>query len=360
MTSASHYLIFDLNQCRYGIATSAVQEIFFLPALIPIAEAPADIVGILNLRGEILPVIDLNRRFGRMGQPYQLTNSVIVLQADNLRAGVIVDRVYDVELIQRDRTPIDLTYGRGEHLSTQRFVTDLVEVGAQIVTLLDAAQILRYSETLQVTDTEMAVATASVPDIRDRAPVTHAADPNTYPIAGFAQVSPAAWQAFQQRAENLRYRTEQVSKVGLQPFAVVNLQGELFGIGLDAIHEFTEIQMITPIPCCPQHIVGNINLRGEVVTLIDISYALNLTNNGIQKHQAMLIHLDGIVAGIAVDEVLDVVYVNPRDVQPIPAALHTGHDEYLDGVAPYRSSSMSLLDLPKLFLKGSLVVNEEV
>ncbi|WP_448562602.1 chemotaxis protein CheW [Trichothermofontia sp.] len=360
MTLASHYLIFELNQCRYGVNTSAVQEIFFLPALIPVAEAPPDIVGILNLRGEILPVIDLNRRFGRPSRPYQLTDSVIVLQTDNHRAGIIVDRVYDVEPVQRDRTPVDLTYGRGEHLSAQRFVTDLVEVGEQIVALLDAAQILRYSETMQVSDAERAVATASEAEISDR---THAADPtnpNAYPIPGFAQVSPAAWQAFQQRAENLRYRTEQASKVGLQPFAVANLQGELFGIGLDAIHEFTEIQMITPIPCCPQHIVGNINLRGEVVTLIDISYALDLTNNGLQKHQAMLVHLNQIVAGIAVDEVLDVVYVNPKEIQPIPAALHTGHDEYLNGVAPYQGSWMSLLDLPKLFLKGSLVVNEEV
>lgn len=360
MISTCHYLIFDLNHCRYGIATQAVQEIFFLPALIPVAEAPPDIVGIINLRGEILPVIDLNRRFGRPSRSYQLTDSVIVLQTDTLRAGIIVDRVYDVEAVTGDRAPVDLTYGRREQTATQRFVTDLVDLGDQIVTLLDAEQILRYSETVQMTDADGAVAIAPGAEISDRAHTADLADPSAYPIAGFAQVSPQAWQAFQQRAQNLRNRTEEASKVGLQPFAVVNLQGELFGIDLDAIHEFTEIQTITPIPCCPHHIVGNINLRGEVVTLVDISTALNLAHNGLQKHQAMLIHLDQLVAGIAVDEVLDVVYVNPRDIQTIPAALHTGHDEYLDGVAPYRGSSMSLLDLPKLFLKGNLVVNEEV
>lgn len=360
MISTGYYLIFDLNHCRYGIATQAVQEIFFLPALIPVAEAPPDIVGMLNLRGEILPVIDLNRRFGRPSRPYQLTDSVIVLQADTLRAGIIVDHVYDVEAVMGDRAPVDLTYGRGEQTFAQRFVTDLVDLGDQIVTLLDAEQILRYSERVPMTDAEVTVAVSDEAEFGDRAQAPDLADSLAYPIAGFAQVSPQAWQAFQQRAQNLRTRTEEASKIGLQPFAVIKLQGELFGVDLDTIHEFTEIQTITPIPCCPPHIVGNMNLRGEVVTLIDISTVLNLANNGLQKHQAMLIHLDQLVAGIAVDEVLDVVYINPRDIQPIPAALHTGHDEYLDGVAPYRDRSMSLLDLPKLLLKGNLVVNEEV
>ncbi len=364
MISASHYLIFDLNQCRYGVATQAVQEIFFLPALIPVAEAPPDIVGILNLRGEILPVIDLNRRFGRAGRPYQLTDSVIVLQAANLRAGVIVDRVYDVELVENDRQPVDLTYGRGEALSTHRFITDLVEVGTQIVTLLDAGQILRYAENLPTTAAEAAMSADGLPELVDTLGAVRSLQDNigvtVSPIQGFVQVSVDTWQVFQQRANSLRSRTEQESKVGLQPLAVINLQGELFGIGLDAIHEFTEIQTITPIPCCPPHIVGNINLRGEVVTLIDISHTLHLATNAVPKNKAMLVHLDELVAGIAVDEVLDVIYINPRDVQPIPTALHTGHDEYLEGVAPYYKQSMGILDLPKVFLKGNLVVNEEV
>ncbi len=375
MTSASHYLIFDLNQCRYGVTTSAVQEIFFLPALIPVAEAPPDIVGILNLRGEILPMIDLNRRFGRPGRSYQLTDSVIVLQTENSRAGIIVDRVYDVKEVQRDRQPVDLTYGRGELLSNHHFIIDLVEVGTQIVTLLDAVQILRYTDRLNRGEAEAALLGAEVPaapEIVDalgemssphdarRQGYCDANAPAVSPIPGFAQVGAEVWQIFQQRANSLRSRAEQESKAGLQPLAVINLQGELFGIGLESIHEFTDIHTITPIPCCPNHIIGNINLRGEVVTLIDISHILNLATNGMPKSQAMLIHLDQLIAGVAVDKVLDVIYVDPRHIQPIPTALHTGHDEFLEGIAPYYDQSMGVLDLPKVFLKGNLVVNEEV
>ncbi|UZQ52860.1 chemotaxis protein CheW [Trichothermofontia sichuanensis B231] len=384
LTSACHYLIFDLNQCRYGINTSAVQEIFFLPALVPVAEAPPDIVGVLNLRGEILPVMDLNRRFGRPSRPYQLTDSVIVLQTDNSRAGIIVDRVYDVEEVQRDRQAVDLTYGRGEPLNNQHFVIDLVEIGTQIVTLLDVVQILQYSDRLSQADTEATLLETALPATAAEATaeiVDATAEPSSAqsgphdalhqrgddvcvsavsPIPGFAQVSPEVWEIFQQRARSLRSRTEQESKVGLQPLAVINLQGELFGIDLANIHEFTDIHTITPIPCCPSHIVGNINLRGEVVTLVDISHALNLPMNGAAKTKAMLIHLDELVAGVVVDDVLDVIYVDPHDVQPIPTALHTGHDEFLEGVAPYYNQSMGILDLPKIFLKGNLVINEEV
>ena len=64
---------------------------------------------------------------------------------------------------------------------------------------------------------------------------------------------------------------EQGALLGL---AVVELGDELFGVELAAVQEFCEIVQLTPIPCCPPHILGAISLRGDLVTLIDPRAAL--------------------------------------------------------------------------------------
>jgi purine-binding chemotaxis protein CheW len=60
------YLTFNFNNLLYGVDALLVQEIFYLPELTPVVEAPEDIVGLLNLRGKILPVMHLGTRLGRV------------------------------------------------------------------------------------------------------------------------------------------------------------------------------------------------------------------------------------------------------------------------------------------------------
>jgi purine-binding chemotaxis protein CheW len=68
--------------------------------------------------------------------------------------------------------------------------------------------------------------------------------------------------------------------------------------------------------------------------------------------------LGSLVAGVVVDEVFDVVYVQPTEIASSPAAIHSSDNEYLKGIARYQDSMMSLLDLPKLLTQGELVVNQ--
>ena len=101
------FLIFKLNQYRYGVETPAVQEIFLLPELTLVEAAPDDIVGVLNLRGNILPVMDLSLRFGHQSTRYQITDSVIVLEWQGLRVGIIVSyRTKTTRLIALLKIPL--------------------------------------------------------------------------------------------------------------------------------------------------------------------------------------------------------------------------------------------------------------
>lgn len=166
---------------------------------------------------------------------------------------------------------------------------------------------------------------------------------------------------FRERAEKLRRSTESSDFTKMIPLAVIGLNGEYFGLDLQVVREFTDIRNVTPIPCCPPHIVGNMNLRGEIVTLIDIRSVLNmpLAAPGTAS-KAIVIHVDEVVAGVPVNEVFDVTYLRASDVAPVPAAVQMGGSEYLLGTAPYSEKMLSILDLPKIFTKGELAVNEEV
>ncbi len=102
------------------------------------------------------------------------------------------------------------------------------------------------------------------------------------------------------------------------------------------------------------------NLRGEIVTLVDIRSALKMPVTASNTAKAVVIQVDRVVAGLPVDEVFDVMYLRTSDVKPVPAAIHSSSDEFIRGTAAYLEKMLSILDLTKILTKGELVVNEEV
>lgn len=350
------YLIFTFNGLRYGIATSAVQEIFFLPELMPIDEAPRDIVGILNLRGEILAVMDLNLRFGQRSLNYKITDSIIVLQWETLKLGAIVNQVHEVQDIPAEAISTQITYGRQISGKSHHFLAGVAKTEGELVMLLDSAQLIQHSDAIETT-----TSTDNNTLIHNGKTEAVATNVGTLETRRFCpDATPEERAIFRERAENLMRSTDGQDLTGLMPIAVIGLNDEYFGLDLNLVREFTDIRDITPIPCCPDRIIGNMNLRGEIVTLVDIRRTLNLPVSGMKAAlKAMVVHLDDLVAGIAIEEVCDVMYLHPSQVTPVPAAVHSANDEYLRGTAPYRHKMMSLLDLPKILSQGELEVNEE-
>lgn len=332
------YLLFTLDGLHYGLAAEVVQEIFFLPALTSVPESGPEVAGVLNLRGQLLPVLNLKVCLGKPRRPNTLDQAVILVKYDNHRLGLVVDDIQNVEDIATSdiSTHLDTPYiGKAERSMT----TGLAKFGKHIIILLNPETLVQgYAA------------------IHEEAPPTELdATENTF----MAQFGPQAQMVLQERAEGLAQISQDESFSGLSALAVVSLEGERFALGLESVHEFTEVPQITPIPCCPPHIVGNMNLRGEILTLVDIRRFLNLATSAERKpDKAVVMRLGSLVAGVVVDDVFDVVYVQPSEIASIPAAIHSSDNEYLKGIARYQDSMMSLLDLPKLLTQGELIVNQ--
>ncbi|MEG5065073.1 chemotaxis protein CheW [Microcoleus sp. B3-A4] len=371
------YLIFEQNGFLCGIEACYVLEIFFLPELTAIAEAPQDIVGAIDLRGEILPVMDLNLRFGYAWQEYALTDSTIVIEWQESKVGIIVNQVREVKELSEDAITSQLSYGRDNSEASHHFVAGFARCEADIIMLLNLDRLIRYSPQKSEKSWPVSPSNAGNQQIAGESDTESlqwqinakllAKNPqglsNRHVFR--PQATPEEKAIFQSRANNLRLRGERENDAAINmSLAVFVLNGEYFGIPLDVVREFTDINQVTPVPCTPDRIVGNMNLRGEILTLIDIRSVLNMSLNMLETanylSKAIVVEVADLVAGIVVDEILDIIYLNVSEMAAVPAALHSANREYLRGTAIYGEKMMAILNLQKLLTKGGVVVDEEV
>lgn len=346
MTTKS-YVIFNLHDTRYAIAAETVTEIFLLPELIPIAEAPADIIGLLNLHNLYVPIMHLDLRFGHRFDRCHLTDSVIVVESPDLQVGVIVHQVETVVDIDDQYIQVDLDYGREKDIH-QAFVKGVINLDDEMIILLNVVNLVRHPNALEaLVDSEKPESKleSSGKDFKD-----------FYDLY-FPAASSKTREILHQRAVSLKEAEDDTDSKELIPIAVVSINGDYFGLDLEIVREFTKIRRVTTIPYCPSHIIGNMNLRGEILTLIDIRQPLNLTcNNYQQSAQAVVIEVDDIVAGIAVEEVFDVVDFRLEELKSVPVATDTNTAAYLKGMVDYRDRPLNIIDLPKLLTQGAMTV----
>ena len=142
--------------------------------------------------------------------------------------------------------------------------------------------------------------------------------------------------------------------------AVVSLNSECLCVELEAVREFSRIHNFTPVPCCPEHIAGNMNLRGNVLTVIDIRGLLNMQAGKISESKKVIVADAGEFSiGIIIDEILDVISLNASDIVPVPSSVRALNEKFVKGAAPYGDRMAALLDLKEILAWEGLIVNEE-
>lgn len=331
-----------------------MQEIFFLPELTPVAQAPPDIAGFLTLRGDILPVMDLNVRFGYSSPSYSLTDSLIVLEWESVRLGIIANRVDAIETFDSDAITTNLSCGRDSVTTPAPFLAGIAQLRGEMVMLLNLETLIRYSESLEAEfrNQEEDTARGEV----EKSPPSTSHSPHFCPEATGEERA-----IFRERAIKLCQPLPISDLDNALSLAVIGLGGEYFGVELELVREFTETRKVTPIPCCPAYIMGNINIRGEVVTLIDICIVLNLPITSSKTvSKVMVVQVEDTIAGITVDEIVEVIYLNPNQTMAVPAALNSSDRESLRGTAPYRGQTIGILDLSQILMNENLILEEYV
>ena len=137
------FLTFALSSEEYGIEILRVREIIGLMDITTVPQTPDYMKGVINLRGKVIPVVDLRLKFSMLEEEPTQETCVIVVEVDNTSIGIIVDSVSEVSDISGG--DIEEAPGVGQGIDTS-FITGLGKVKDKIIILLDIEKVLSSEE----------------------------------------------------------------------------------------------------------------------------------------------------------------------------------------------------------------------
>ena len=137
-------VVFDVAGEHYGVDIAAVESIIKMQTITVVPRAPAFVEGVINLRGKVLPVIDLRKRFGLARESNTRDTRIVVVEMGGTTVGMTVDGVSEVLRINDDAieppSPIVTTV-------ESSFIKGIAKVGERLVILLDLSRVLSTQET---------------------------------------------------------------------------------------------------------------------------------------------------------------------------------------------------------------------
>jgi len=129
-----------------------------------------------------------------------------------------------------------------------------------------------------------------------------------------------------------------------------SLGNEEFAARTNQIKEITKMIEITKMPKAPSFIEGVINLRGQVIAVIDLAKQLDLpTSERGEETRNMVVDMDGNIVGMIVDTVTEVLKISTENIDPTPPLIESRVDtRYIEGIGKLEDRLFVLLDLKKV------------
>lgn len=128
-----------------------------------------------------------------------------------------------------------------------------------------------------------------------------------------------------------------------------HLAGETYGVNVMQVQEVLRYTEIAPVPGAPLYVIGIINLRGNVVTVIDTRNRFGLSPGEITDNtRIVIIEAEKNVVGILVDSVAEVVYLRQSEVETAPNVGNEESAKFIQGVCHKNNELLILIELDKL------------
>ena len=138
-TQRGKYLTFSVGREEYGIEIRYVTEIIGIQEITEVPELPGYLKGIINLRGKIIPVMDVRMRFRMEGREYNDRTCIVVVDVGEVAVGLIVDRVLEVLSIEEADIVAPPDGKSGFH---NRYVNNIGKTGKSVKLLLDCEKLI--------------------------------------------------------------------------------------------------------------------------------------------------------------------------------------------------------------------------
>ncbi|MDX1960135.1 MAG: chemotaxis protein CheW [Leptospiraceae bacterium] len=330
-----NFLVFEVNNSIYAIPSASVIELIWLPELKPVESSPFYIVGYFNFRGIFLSVIDLSLRQGMKTKRYSIQDRILVIEFNGNKFGIHINEVFNVVDIKISNSIRN--DNRGNDSSITSFILQ-TEFGMTEVLNLEK---LLESPTNQIQKNENFN--------------------QSYINKLFSGISEKDKDTLVKRRISYAKQTAIEEYSSLLSVVIFKLGEEYFSIELKYILEFSNGEGIAKIPCVPKHIIGCLNLRGDILILLDLLYMIQSESIDLSEHKKIIVIKHGeMVAGFAVDKLIDVVYLSKDQILGTPIDRKNNTKEFLKGSCMHDSNMVGMLDIEKIFNYENLFVEEFV
>ncbi len=135
----TQWVTFKLDGETYGVNVMEVQEVLRVTDIAPVPGAPGYVLGIINLRGNVVSVLDTRRRFGLQTTESNDATRIVIIESGGQTVGIRVDAV--AEVLDVDSSEIEFSPDVGNEESS-RYISGMVSRGEELVILVDVSKII--------------------------------------------------------------------------------------------------------------------------------------------------------------------------------------------------------------------------
>ncbi len=304
------FLGFLLAGQDYALPLDAVAEVMAVPkAVVALPRTEAVLIGVFELRGEVLPVVSLRALLGLAERDAQADDRVVVVRIGGHRLALLVDRISVILRASREAVgPAPTLFNRASGEARIDSVLRLPD-GRGLVSILTPERVLaddRVSQLLAESTDQKDTAMAST-----------------------------------------------ISAMARERFLVIRLGEESYGLPIAAVDEVVRLpETLTRLPKAPAYVQGVMSLRGKVIPVIDQRQRFSVSGEAAgEARRVVVVTLDGLQAGFAVDAVARILEVEADDLMPAPELSSDG-DRLFDRAAKVeREGDVILLIDPRALLE---------
>ena len=145
--SIVQWVTFHLDNEKYGIKVMQVQEVLRMTEIAPVPGAPHYVMGIINLRGNVVTVIDTRKRFGLAETEADDSTRIVIVEADNNVVGILVDSVAEVVDLKMSDVETAPNVGNDE---SSKYIQGVSSQGDELLILVDVNKLLTDEEWQEV------------------------------------------------------------------------------------------------------------------------------------------------------------------------------------------------------------------
>lgn len=280
---------FNLGKEEYAIGIMQVQEIIRVPQIVKVPNCESYVEGVLSLRDQLLPIINLRVYFGMEHKEITNQTRILVANLGGLTVGLLVDKVSEVLRVPKSTILQPPRFSNQDEVRLKG-VAKLNE-GERIILVLDPNHLVSAEEMSQITN----------------------ANYEGESLADHDQSSPSLPRQGEKDAQVLHEEEQLV---------ICKIHREEYGIKISHVQEINRMTEVTKVPRVPDYIVGIVNLRGNVIPALDLRKFFDLTEGQItDATRIIIVEVAGKRTGIVVDAVSEVLSLDKNLIEPPPPSL---------------------------------------